>query len=92
MTLEDVVSTIMNIPLIGYGTMCDQCLSSLSMWEVPIMYSNTYRAGARFLIEILIEKISHFNIAYWDCLIKSYTLNMGRGVKYWKTSPEENIY
>ena len=56
------------------------------------MYSNTYRAGARFLIEILIEKISHFNIAYWDCLIKSYTLNMGRGVKYWKTSPEENIY
>ena len=43
------------------------------MWEVPIIYSNTYRRGARYLIEILIEKISHFNIAYWDCLIKSYT-------------------
>ena len=48
------------------------------MWEVPIIYSNTYRRGARYLIEILIEKISHFNIAYWDCLIKSYTAIMCR--------------
>ena len=64
------------------------------MWEVPIIYSNTYRRGARYLIEILIEKISHFNIAYWDCLIKSYTAMMcrGRGVKYWETSLKENIY
>ena len=68
------------------------------MWEVPIIYSNTYRRGARYLIEILIEKISHFNIAYCDCLIKSYTAHShhvqgrGWGVKYVETSLKENIY
>ena len=91
----EILSTIMNILVIGYGTMCDRVSAVCKCGKFPLFTvtpSNTYRRGARYLIEILIEKISHFNIAYWDCLIKSYTLNMGRGVKYWKTSPEENIY
>ena len=77
--------------------MCDRVSAVCKCGKFPLFTVTPTDPLSILLIEILIEKISHFNIAYWDCLIKSYTASCagsgpGRGVKYWETCLKENIY
>ena len=63
----------------GYGAICSPSTHFVNVGSSHYLQLHLQPSRSRSLIEILIEKISHFCIAYWDCSIKQSTGRVGEG-------------